>query len=146
MTVKHLPPVYENSGGGRVKKILVVEDDEDIRTDLKEFLEQDHGYSVLEAPNGAEGLRLFQQDPDITLVLTDHNMPEMNGMTMSENIKNTARETGRDVNIIMVTGNQSVVIHFLEQGNPNIDQMVKRPCSNIDDILPHVTRLIKQKE
>lgn len=58
--------------------ILVVEDDRAVRAAATLALEQ-HGYSVLQACNGDEALRVIERNPDIALALTDVVMPQMGG-------------------------------------------------------------------
>jgi signal transduction histidine kinase/DNA-binding response OmpR family regulator len=66
------------------EKILVVEDDYDLRKYLKYILTND--YIVYEAANGEEGLEIAQKKiPDI--IITDVMMPEMNGIEMCKKIK-----------------------------------------------------------
>jgi len=60
--------------------VLVVEDEAPIRTLICRFL-RDAGYHVLEAGNGAEGLRVLEQNrASVDLVLTDIVMPEVTGI------------------------------------------------------------------
>ncbi|MGZ4049591.1 MAG: response regulator [Bacteroidia bacterium] len=67
------------------QKILVVEDNGDIRENTTELLELSD-YSVLTANNGEEGLDVaLQQTPD--LILCDIKMPVMNGYNLLENIR-----------------------------------------------------------
>jgi DNA-binding response OmpR family regulator len=61
-------------------QILVVEDEELVRSLLRIALE-DLGYNVVEARNGLEGLAICRQT-DVGLVITDLEMPEMDGMAM----------------------------------------------------------------
>ena len=57
--------------------VLVVDDDTDVRTLVAELLTR-AGYTVSEAPNGREALKLlFDERPD--LVLLDISMPELDG-------------------------------------------------------------------
>jgi YesN/AraC family two-component response regulator len=59
--------------------ILIVDDEENVRTLLIIALEVD--YNIIAAGNGQEGLRLFKEhNPD--LVITDINMPIMSGVEM----------------------------------------------------------------
>jgi CheY-like chemotaxis protein len=59
-------------------RVLVVDDDGDIRDALKEILE-DEGYAVGVAGNGAEALSVLRAGPRPNLVLLDLMMPVMNG-------------------------------------------------------------------
>jgi CheY-like chemotaxis protein len=59
-------------------KILIVEDDDDVRGALAAFLEGE-GYEVIEAGDGAEALRRLRADGDVCLIVLDLFMPVMNG-------------------------------------------------------------------
>jgi two-component system KDP operon response regulator KdpE len=61
-------------------RILVVEDEEAVRSLLRLALEA-AGYEVMEAANGMEGLAIYHQTT-IGLVITDLEMPEMDGAAM----------------------------------------------------------------
>ncbi|HOU38588.1 MAG TPA: response regulator [Treponemataceae bacterium] len=67
--------------------ILIVDDSVSIRQSVRFILEQS-GYTVVEAADGQEGLkRLGEQKAD--LVITDVNMPNMDGLTMVRKIRET---------------------------------------------------------
>ena len=69
------------------KKILVIEDETDLRTVLKDKLTKE-GYEVLEASNGAEGVNSAKvNQPD--LILLDIIMPKENGLDVLKDIRNT---------------------------------------------------------
>jgi len=59
-------------------KILIVEDDPDVRGALAAVLEAE-GYGVVEAENGREALDRLRNGTDFCLILLDLFMPEMNG-------------------------------------------------------------------
>jgi len=61
-------------------KILLVEDESSIRTLLRIFLES-LGCVVIEAKNGREGLKRYQELP-VDAVISDIYMPEMNGLEL----------------------------------------------------------------
>lgn len=66
-------------------KILVVDDSETLRIQLKQALEE-AGFEVIEGIHGLAGLDALKNHPDIALIITDVNMPEMDGITMCEKI------------------------------------------------------------
>jgi two-component system chemotaxis response regulator CheY len=68
-----------------MKKVLVVDDSETIRLEVRRTLEQ-AGFSVLEARDGAEGLATALANPDASLLVLDVNMPVMNGLEMLERL------------------------------------------------------------
>ena len=68
------------------KKILVVDDSETMRIDVREALESE-GYDVVEAVNGLDGVQVAQSHPDLALIMTDLNMPDMDGITMVQEIR-----------------------------------------------------------
>lgn len=59
-------------------RILVLDDDPEIRDLLRDVLESD-GYEVDEAPDGREGVRLYREHP-ADLVIVDIYMPEVEGI------------------------------------------------------------------
>jgi DNA-binding response OmpR family regulator len=77
-------------------RILVVDDEADIRGLLRELLER-AGYEVVEGATGREGLRaLYASAPD--LVLLDVSMPEMDGWQTLERIRDVS-----DLPVVMLT-------------------------------------------
>ena len=72
---------------GEAAKILFAEDSNFFRNQVKSYME-DEGYTVIEAEDGAIAWDLLQQHADeISLVVTDIEMPEMNGFELTRRIK-----------------------------------------------------------
>lgn len=67
-----------------MKKILAVDDEEGIRTLLKESLEME-GYVAYTAKNGMEAMESLKYQPD--LIIMDINMPDIDGCTVCEKIR-----------------------------------------------------------
>ena len=66
--------------------ILVVEDNLDVLSLARVFLEK-AGYAVVTAADGEEGLRLYREHhSDIALLLTDVTMPKMNGLDLADRV------------------------------------------------------------
>jgi DNA-binding NtrC family response regulator len=85
-----------------MEKILVVDDDEDLRAIVREVLKEG-GFSVAEAKDGLSGLKLFRAGtPDAVLI--DLKMPHMDGMeTMKE-----FRKIDPNVPVIILTGHGDI--------------------------------------
>jgi CheY-like chemotaxis protein len=60
------------------KEILIIDDENDIRIALIEFLE-DEGYTLAQAANGQAGLEYLSSNPHPKLILVDYMMPVMGG-------------------------------------------------------------------
>ena len=93
------------------KKILIVEDEANIRELLRLYLERE-GYTVLEAENGVEGIKKWKSDkPD--MLLLDVRMPVMDGWEVCREIRAES-----DVPIIMLTakGETADRVSGLEMG------------------------------
>ena len=70
-----------------MKKILLVDDHDMIREGIKSYFLADNNYEVTgEASNGKEALELYEKN-EYDLILSDINMPEMDGMELIKNIK-----------------------------------------------------------
>ncbi|UWE04253.1 response regulator transcription factor [Laceyella sacchari] len=68
-----------------MRKILIVDDEEKIREVLVSYLEKE-GYATLEAANGTEALKLFNEEaPD--LVILDLMLPDVSGETVCQRIR-----------------------------------------------------------
>ena len=61
-------------------EVLVVDDSKTVRINLRKILLTDN-FKVLEAENGLEALKVLEDNENIQLVVSDLNMPEMDGMT-----------------------------------------------------------------
>jgi two-component system cell cycle sensor histidine kinase/response regulator CckA len=72
---------------GGSETLLLVEDEDTVRASVRRLLEW-HGYRVIEAGNGREALRIYEDNPEaIDLVLTDLVMPEMGGYELVEQLR-----------------------------------------------------------
>lgn len=65
--------------GREMPRILIVEDNESLRLLIKVVLEQ-QGYTVVSAANGVEAFEILRQDARFDALMSDINMPEMDGL------------------------------------------------------------------
>ena len=66
-------------------RILLVEDDKEIREGIEIFL-KGQGYQVFQAADGVEGLAVLEREP-IDLAIVDVMMPRMDGITMTARLR-----------------------------------------------------------
>jgi two-component system, chemotaxis family, chemotaxis protein CheY len=85
-------------------KILVVDDSGTVRDEVAGFLKT-HGLDVATAVDGRDGLAKLKADSAIKLVVSDVNMPNMDGLTMAEKIRGELKNAA--VNLIMLTTESS---------------------------------------
>ena len=87
--------------------ILVVDDSSTVRDEVAGFLKR-NGLDVATAVDGRDGLSRLRMDPKIRLVVSDVNMPHMDGLTMAEKIRG---ELGnKTVHIVMLTTENSPIM------------------------------------
>ena len=100
-------------------KILMIEDDEAIRTGLKYYLEQEN-FEVIETDNGKDSLKILI-DEDISICLLDVNLPDINGFDLFKKLKEI-----KDIPIIFLTANdlETSIVMGLDMG---ADDYVTKP-------------------
>jgi CheY-like chemotaxis protein len=82
-------------------KILVVEDEATIRALLRRLILR-MGYEVLVAEDGKQGIAVFEESPDIALVIADVVMPNLSGVEMHKQL--ASRLIARNVKFGFVSG------------------------------------------
>ena len=82
------------------KTILIVDDSSSLRTVVKMALTR-AGYEVLEAGDGNEGLAQLDKTAKVHLIVSDVNMPNMDGITFVTHVKQNPRH--KFTPVIMLT-------------------------------------------
>ena len=83
--------VFEVEEEGRVPTILIAEDSNFFRNQVKNYMTES-GYEVIEGEDGAIAWELLQEHGDeITIVVTDIEMPNMDGFELTETIRKDSR-------------------------------------------------------
>lgn len=103
-------------------RILVVEDDFDVREMLQTLLRCD-GHDVVAARNGEEGWSAFQKG-SFSVVISDWIMPDMDGLELSRRIR--AAESSRYSYILLLTALQGKK-NYLTAMNAGIDDFMLKP-------------------
>jgi len=121
------------------KKILIIEDNDELREFIKNCLE--HQYDLYEAANGNTGWEIAVSElPD--LIVTDGMMPGMDGNILCTNLKQDERTS--HIPVVMLTARASVEqqIEGLEHG---ADVYLTKPFS-IQVLQSYITNLLRSKE
>ncbi len=102
--------------------ILVVDDESRMRKLIRDFLERE-GYRIFEAANGLDALDVFYDHKDISLIILDVMMPQMDGWQVCREVKKIS-----DVPIMMLTARSEErdELHGFELG---VDEYISKPFS-----------------
>jgi two-component system, chemotaxis family, chemotaxis protein CheY len=107
------------------KNILIIDDSESIREVIATGLE-DAGYTVIKGVNGRDGLTCLENNPDVELIITDLNMPVMDGISFLKEVRKSSRH--KYVPIIILT-TESQEAKKLEARNAGATGWIIKPFS-----------------
>src|SRR3954454_13326490 len=96
------PTNSRSSGTGSMRRILLIEDNQDLAATLWDYLES-HGYAVDHAADGVRGLRLAMGG-EHDLVVLDLGLPRLDGLEVCRQL----RAAGRQVPVLMLTGRDTL--------------------------------------
>ncbi len=113
------------------KKVLIVDDDPDVRL-FNATVVEENGYTPIEAANGEEGLALVKKDPP-DLVLLDVLMPKQSGIRLYRELKTDKSWTG--IPVIMLSGvakrtflrSQKALTEFGDKPVPEPESYLEKP-------------------
>lgn len=106
-------------------KVLIVEDDPDFRRTMVLILRA-YGYDVLEAQNGREALCKFSE-ANPNLVISDINLPEMNGVELFKEIKKVKETTP----VVLMTG-FSELMNVSDAYTLGVTEFISKPFDKED--------------
>ena len=122
------------------EKILVIEDDNDIRELIRYNLVRD-GYQVSESSDGEDGLSKASSAP-FDLILLDLMLPGINGIEICKKLKSNSRTAGIPIIMITAKGEETDIVIGLEFG---ADDYVTKPfCPKV--LLARIKAILRRKE
>lgn len=121
-----------------MKKVLFADDEERMRKLLSDFLKKE-GYSVICAQDGREALDLFNKTEDISLLILDVMMPEINGWEVCRKIRQSSR-----IPIIMLTARDQEADE-LQGFELGADEYISKPFSP-PILIARVNALLRRTE
>ncbi len=120
--------------GRRTMKILLAEDDNDMRRFLAKAL-QNAGYDVLSFDNGLSAYNRLREEP-FELLLTDIVMPEMDGIELARR----ATELDPDIKVMFITGFAAVALNP-DSKAPKDAKVLSKPF-HLRDLVNEVEKLL----
>jgi DNA-binding response OmpR family regulator len=137
-TLRHAAGMGPQPSGGSGKKILVVDDEEDIRKLVRRLL-IDKGHQVIEADRGLVALRLVKEEaPD--LILLDAMLPELHGFDIAKRIKGSDKYGSIPILMMSAVYRGWRIAEDLK-ANYGIEDYIEKPF-RIAEMLAKVTRLL----
>ena len=118
------------------KRILIVDDERNLRESLSEALTQ-AGYELLTASNGKEGYAIIQQQ-ELDLLLCDWRMPEMDGAALLNLLRGEGRLVDLPALVITAHGTSNNAIDAIQLGAYDF---VTKPF-DLDDVLVTIRRAL----
>jgi two-component system alkaline phosphatase synthesis response regulator PhoP len=118
-----------------VTKILVVDDEEEMRDLLSEFLTRE-GYQVLLAASGDESLKIAQRD-NPSVILLDVKMPGLNGIDTCRGLK--SHEKTWHIPVIVTTAYRERVLEAFDAG---ADDFVSKPF-HLEELAVRVKSIVR---
>lgn len=115
-------------------KILLAEDDNDMRRFLEKALEK-AGYEVVAYSNGASAYDRLREEP-FTLLLTDIVMPEMDGIELARR----ASEIDPDMKVMFITGFAAVALNP-DSNAPRDAKVLSKPF-HLRDLVAEVEKML----
>ncbi|MFZ1814061.1 MAG: response regulator [Rhizobiaceae bacterium] len=117
-----------------MKKILLAEDDHDMRRFLEKALAK-AGYSVIAYDNGASAYDRLREEP-FSLLLTDIVMPEMDGIELARR----ATEIDPDLKVMFITGFAAVALNP-DSNAPKDAKVLSKPF-HLRDLVDEVEKML----
>ena len=118
--------------------LLIVDDEANVLKSVKRLL-FDADYRVLTAGSGQEGLKVFENEPSIQLVISDYRMPEMTGVEFLQRVKELYPDTIR----IILSGYADVAAIVEAINDGHVYKFIGKPW-NDQDLLTTIMRAFEQ--
>ena len=111
LIVKQIKRLQRNSR----YKVMVVDDSMVIRKMITRLLKI-HRFNVISAENGNKALALLEQHPDTQLILTDYNMPEMDGFNLTRTLRRKHTQTDLAIIGLSAQDDRHITAKFIKHG------------------------------
>ena len=109
----------------RAHKVMVVDDSSIFRNQMKKMVENLF-FQVYALAHGEEALLILEQNPDIKIIITDYNMPVMDGLELTKAVRKRYTKNQLAVFVLSSTDNSDVSAMLLKHG---ANDFINKPFS-----------------
>jgi threonine synthase len=128
----------EHLDSERIHDILIVDDHADARLLISRILQAQADYNLVEASSGMQALELAEQNPP-DLVILDLMMPEMDGFSVLERLKQSSKTI--DIPVIVITAKQ-LSVHEKERLRGKIARLLTKGDFLSEELLAEIERIL----
>ncbi len=139
--VNYIFSLIKRLSKNRYIKVMVVDDSQVIRNKIKKVLEKQM-FKVIVAAHGEEALNYLESNPDIELILTDYNMPVINGLELTKEIRKKYDKNQLIIISVTSSNEQLISAKFLKIG---ANDFINKPFSD-EELICRVHNMIEAKE
>ena len=122
-------------------RVLVVDDEPHVTRLIQQRLRME-GYEVVTAEDGLEALTKMSNQGPFDVVVTDYNMPRMDGRELCEAIRE--RYAGEEIHIFLVTARLENPLREWANGLPQV-QYIEKPLS-LQDLIGRLSKCLQTTE
>ncbi|MDK9759842.1 response regulator, partial [Vibrio sp. D173a] len=140
-SVSYLLPLVQRITNNKKHKALVVDDSSVVRRYIVQLLEHQYIQTV-QAVDGEQGLALLRNDPDITFIVTDHDMPNKDGISMIREIRQHYTRNELAILGLSASDDRTLTAQFLKAG---ANDFLYKPF-NQEEFFCRIHQLLDMKE
>ncbi|MGR5146799.1 diguanylate cyclase [Photobacterium alginatilyticum] len=140
-SVSYLIPLLQRLEANDQHKTMVVEDSATVRRHLVNLLRRQN-LEVIEACHGQEAIAQLEQHPDISLIITDHDMPEKDGITMVREIRQQYSRNQLAILGLSGSNDDAMTALFLKAG---ANDFLKKPF-NQEELYCRIHHILNMKD
>ncbi|MDN2480466.1 GGDEF domain-containing response regulator [Vibrio agarivorans] len=140
-SVSYLLPLVHRLRNNHNHKALVVDDSLTVRNHITYLLNQQY-ITTIEAENGQQALELFEQHSDISIIITDHDMPIKDGISMIRELRTTHNPSQLAILGLSGSDDRTMTAQFLKAG---ANDFLYKPF-NQEELFCRIHHLLEMKE
>jgi len=115
VSISYLLPLIQRLTKNHQHKVLIVDDSSVVRKHIDQLLKQ-YYIQTLQAENGNQAIDILKENQDISLIITDHDMPEKDGISMIHEIRSDNSHSQLAILGISASDSKTLTARFLKAG------------------------------